>query len=530
MLLQTIPSYDNLEKALRHLRDHASGRILWVDAICINQSDEEEKLSQVQSMGSVYREAVEVRIWLGSLNDVQEVIEECQSRLALIPEGFYSRLSTEEDIGAVLGCERNNIETALLAAKNYVTNAYCLLRENWKDGCVPDEQRALGIRIIAMQPWWQRVWVIQEATLSRKDPVMQCGNMQLRYREFLRVAKRCMFRDAPSSLSQPQISLIVHWMFHEDYEPSKTSSASRLLTYLNCMSGNFKVSNPKDRINGIWGFIRMYGFHANTLFLMMRVQCEQEHHEFFHQIAVWILFDPQPQSYPLRILESGPSNVKGVPSWVPMWTSKRWSGENKTYGAPQSKHDILAQGVSMKNSYNIYGRCTEIKIHDALALGRVITTLKPLPVPEREDTDVLHEAILDVEEQIRKALRLMKIPYAHTKTPVQEFRNYLRLNFWDDDTGEGSCSSEHSATLEEFLGNEKKSKKRKDQRRSNKVSILQANPNVPSPSWIAKLGSSFKHSRDLIIGSKIVGHIFEDEDLPPCWQSGDKLYLIPECR
>jgi hypothetical protein len=142
----------NLAKALQYLRDSALGRILWVDAICINQSDPKEKLSQIQSMGDVYRHAAEVRIWLGSLNDVQEVIEECQSRLALIPEGFYSRLSTEEDIGAVLGCERNNIETALLAAKNYVTNAYCLLRENWKDGWVPDEQRALGIRIIAMQP------------------------------------------------------------------------------------------------------------------------------------------------------------------------------------------------------------------------------------------------------------------------------------------------------------------------------------------------------------------------------------------
>jgi hypothetical protein len=239
-----------------------------------------------------------------------------------------------------------------------------------------------------------------------------------------------------------------------------------------------------------------------------------------------------------------------------MWKSKKWSGENKTYGAPESRYDILAQGVSMgkrwhkstisicarciaeykqkwgipKSLHDIDVRCTEIKIHDALALGRVITTLKLLPVPEREDTDVLHEAILDVEEQIRKALRLMKIPHAHTKTPVREFRNYLRLNFWDDDTGEGSCSSEHSATLEEFLGNEKKSKKRKDQRRSNKVSILQANPNVPSPSSIAKLGSFFEHSRDLVVGSKIVGHIFEDEDSPPCWQSGDKLYLIPECR
>lgn len=76
----------NLEKALRHLRDGASGRILWVDAICINQSDSKEKISQVQSMGDVYKNAIEVRIWLGSLNDVQEVIKRHQSRSVPVPE------------------------------------------------------------------------------------------------------------------------------------------------------------------------------------------------------------------------------------------------------------------------------------------------------------------------------------------------------------------------------------------------------------------------------------------------------------
>ncbi|KAF2791852.1 HET-domain-containing protein, partial [Melanomma pulvis-pyrius CBS 109.77] len=55
----------NLERALRHLRDRTSERILWVDAICINQSDWEERLSQVEQMSSVYEKAVEVRIWLG---------------------------------------------------------------------------------------------------------------------------------------------------------------------------------------------------------------------------------------------------------------------------------------------------------------------------------------------------------------------------------------------------------------------------------------------------------------------------------
>lgn len=528
----------NLEKALRHLRDRASERILWVDAICINQSDEEEKLSQVQSMGDVYRNAVEVRIWLGSLKDVQEVIK--------------------EDTKFVLSCERRGIEMALLAAKNYVMDDDRPLGQEANDEQFPNELQALGIRIIAMQPWWRRVWVIQEATLPKEDPIMQCGNMQVRYRKFLRMTKHCMFRDAPSIFSQTQISLLVHGMFHADYVPSETSTASRILTYLSSMSGNFEVTEPQDRIYGVDGFIRMGDCHDNIFFFMTKDEHNlKDHYTFFHRIAIWILFDARPQSYPLRILESGPNNIEGIPSWVPMWKSKKWSGENKTYGAPESRYDILAQGVSMgktwhkssnisicarctaeyqqkwgipKSLHDIDVRCTEIKIHDALVLGRVITTLKLLPVPEREDTDVLREAILGVEEQIRRALRRMDIPHAHTKTHIREFRNYLCLNFWDNDTGEGPCSSEHSATLEEFLGSKRKSKKKEVQRRSSKVSIPQANPNVPSPSSIAKLSSFFEHSRDLVVGSKIVGHIFEDEDSPPSWQSGDRLYIIPECR
>ncbi|KAH8624599.1 hypothetical protein IG631_20064 [Alternaria alternata] len=527
----------NLEKALRHLRDRASGRILWVDAICINQSDEEEKLSQVQSMGDVYKNAVEVRVWLGSLKDVQEVIK--------------------EDTEFVLSCERRDIEMALLAAKNYVMDEDRPLGQEANDERFPNELQALGIHIIAMQPWWRRVWVIQEATLPKEDPIMQCGNMQVRYRKFLRMTKRCMFRDAPSILSQTQISLLVHGMFHADYVPSETSTASRILTYLSCMSGNFEVTEPQDRIYGVDGFTRMGDCHDNIFFLMTRDKHNlKDHYTFFHRITIWILFDARPQSYPLRILESGPNNIEGIPSWVPMWKSKKWSGENKTYGAPESRYDILAQGVSMgkrwhkstisicarctaeykqkwgipKSLHDIDVRCTEIKIRDALALGRVVTTLKILPVPERQDTDVLRKAILEVEEEILKALGLIDIPRADTKKPIRKFRKYLHINFWGVDRREGPSSSEHSATLEEFLRCKRKSKKRKGQRRSSKVSANQADLNVPEPSSIAKLSSFFAQSRDLVVGSEIVGHIFEDEDSPPCWQSGDKLYLIPECR
>jgi hypothetical protein len=44
---------------------------LWIDAICINQSDNEEKSQQVRLMGEIYSKAEVVRVWLGpSTEDV----------------------------------------------------------------------------------------------------------------------------------------------------------------------------------------------------------------------------------------------------------------------------------------------------------------------------------------------------------------------------------------------------------------------------------------------------------------------------
>jgi hypothetical protein len=287
---------------------------------------------------------------------------------------------------------------------------------------------------------------------------------------------------------------------------------------------------------------------------MIRDQYEQTVAEFYHRVAILILFDPQPESYPLRILESGPSNIEGVPSWVPTWESKQWSGEDKNHGAPESEYDILAQGTSMgkiyrqsplsvcsrctaqyvkkwgapKSLFDVDVRCTEIRIHNALALGRVITTVDVLLMQGEKDTDVLRKAVLEVEERILAALSSMDIPHADAKKHVRRFRNYLRLNFWDIDTKKDSCSSGHGATLEEFLQCERKSRKRKSQRRGHRVSAHQVDPKVPIPSSIAKLSSFFEHIRNLVVGSSIVGHLFEDS--LPSWRCGDKLYLIPECR
>ena len=54
----------NLHAALLHLRDRFVDRIVWVDAICIDQTNTNEKSQQVQSMAKIYAKASRVIVWL----------------------------------------------------------------------------------------------------------------------------------------------------------------------------------------------------------------------------------------------------------------------------------------------------------------------------------------------------------------------------------------------------------------------------------------------------------------------------------
>jgi hypothetical protein len=60
---------ENLHTALLHLRNHFLQRIIWIDAVCINQEDEKEKAHQIQLMADIYGQANRVLVWLGEAAD-----------------------------------------------------------------------------------------------------------------------------------------------------------------------------------------------------------------------------------------------------------------------------------------------------------------------------------------------------------------------------------------------------------------------------------------------------------------------------
>ena len=91
---------ENLFAGLRYLFSPSARLLLWADAICIDQKDDQEKGSQVQRMHDIYAGADQVVIWLGpeadnsdlALLDLAELHEAPESRsIARAKEVFNDR-------------------------------------------------------------------------------------------------------------------------------------------------------------------------------------------------------------------------------------------------------------------------------------------------------------------------------------------------------------------------------------------------------------------------------------------------------
>ena len=66
---QKLAVTESLYAALLQIRDRGLNQIIWIDALCINQADTEERGQQVQLMAQIYSKATRVLVWLGETTD-----------------------------------------------------------------------------------------------------------------------------------------------------------------------------------------------------------------------------------------------------------------------------------------------------------------------------------------------------------------------------------------------------------------------------------------------------------------------------
>jgi hypothetical protein len=132
----TLPVTKNLKTAMRSLRHATEGRTFWIDAICINQKDTEERNRHVRSMREIYSSAQEVLIWLGPESADSPIAFELMDMLARsLREGEHLFPSSDADEG----------------------------RPFWE-----------AYASICGRPWFRRVWVRQEVAVAKKA-ILMCG-------------------------------------------------------------------------------------------------------------------------------------------------------------------------------------------------------------------------------------------------------------------------------------------------------------------------------------------------------------------
>ncbi|KAK3369369.1 heterokaryon incompatibility protein-domain-containing protein [Lasiosphaeria ovina] len=151
----------SLHAALHAVRYTDAFRVVWADGVCINQTDNVEKASQVCMMKDIYRRADEVTVYLGETQGGEDLAIQLLGRIYDLAKELREEKYTEEQ-----------------------RNAKVLLpvyQANW-----PPDPRQYGLppfnspywealEKFLLRPWFTRVWIVQEFALA-DAPLLTCGN------------------------------------------------------------------------------------------------------------------------------------------------------------------------------------------------------------------------------------------------------------------------------------------------------------------------------------------------------------------
>jgi hypothetical protein len=236
----------NLEAALRHLRHATQIRTLWIDAVCINQADTTERTSQVRQMGTIYRNASQTAVWLGQdaritdpffgwLNDAHNFLTRLHLELGI----DYQRdgISLKTPISTPV------IDQIIDKFKEYIL-------------CVPDalEMLTLFWTVFTKQPWFERVWVVQEVSLAKKV-TLYFGEHSVDWDIFREVYPYLTTSYvSPASITQDPTGIAPN-IFGQllSCSSSGTKGMKLPITKLVALNCNRKATDPRDHVYAFLG-------------------------------------------------------------------------------------------------------------------------------------------------------------------------------------------------------------------------------------------------------------------------------------
>jgi hypothetical protein len=205
---------ENLDRALRYLRYETRERMLWADAACINQKDNEEKAIQIPLMVQIFRGARRVMAWLDPGGDT--TVEQKGMRLL----DRISRLS--------------NTTRTDRSYKHFSTVLQFL-----------------------NLPWFNRLWIVQEVVFN-VEVCLICGEVELPFSRLVSALSIIKRQDSWHELggeakSEAIVEIGRLWniysLFRENNTEEETDvrGETQILPLLEKF-GLYECTDPRDRI------------------------------------------------------------------------------------------------------------------------------------------------------------------------------------------------------------------------------------------------------------------------------------------
>ncbi|KAB2104994.1 hypothetical protein AG0111_0g7166 [Alternaria gaisen] len=228
---------------------------LWIDQVCINQALTGERNHQVKMMSDIYQRATYVYVWLGKSNDSTEAVMKALKsnyRRYHDPEPLTKRSKTPSKIS--------------------------------RDGTSMQAEDSISISALRHffgNPYWLRLWIVQEIMLARYIRVI-CGETLLSWDELKRFCSSTLpnvYFDENVYIEKNvyieenvylgyDVPLQVKWLADHALSARHYSYAELLVTFSASQCGN-----PRDRVFGLQGLIPDaeraeidYGMSAHQIF------------------------------------------------------------------------------------------------------------------------------------------------------------------------------------------------------------------------------------------------------------------------
>ncbi|KAL2062070.1 hypothetical protein VTL71DRAFT_6336 [Oculimacula yallundae] len=139
----------NLHQALVQLRENYVPLVIWADAICIDQSNLDERSQQVQLMAKIYECADETCIWLGMADEYTDVAFDWLEKSA---EQMVAEGEREDPAGSPRSWENSMPRIS--------EDEVQVIQRTFSDS--------------GPRKWWERAWVVQELAYSHLA-MLFCG-------------------------------------------------------------------------------------------------------------------------------------------------------------------------------------------------------------------------------------------------------------------------------------------------------------------------------------------------------------------